>query len=420
MRIALGRSPDIELVRRMQADDLDAFEAFFARYRTAIYRTAYGLTRRSPGCRGDPPGHVPARLAAPADAAPRRLARCRGSIASRSTCATRAWVGAACRPSRSARATPRSAIAPSSRPSAPSARSCAGSSASGVAALPPKHQSVVVLYYLHGLSLQETAELLDVRLGTVKSRLHYALRSLRVELERDRRFGGAYGPRSPGRGGGGGADERADAACARHRDALLDFVDRRETGPGTDAALDHLDRCRGCEWDLEATALAVAALRRLHREARVVEPPADAWERLRARVERPRAAVWRWRTTLAGLAVGAGLVATIIAPASVWEKRSAYLQEPGAEVAVFDAQRLAEHRAETLVLDQQRQLRNDPVPVAASEAARPRPAPPTPGGPGPMGSASACGRPPALRRRGAHDERRDPAAEEVTASQPRG
>ena len=28
----------------MQADQLDAFEAFFARYRTPIYRTAYGLT----------------------------------------------------------------------------------------------------------------------------------------------------------------------------------------------------------------------------------------------------------------------------------------------------------------------------------------------------------------------------------------
>src|SRR5687767_14925697 len=28
----------------MQADDLDAFEAFFLRHRTLIYRTAYGLT----------------------------------------------------------------------------------------------------------------------------------------------------------------------------------------------------------------------------------------------------------------------------------------------------------------------------------------------------------------------------------------
>jgi DNA-directed RNA polymerase specialized sigma24 family protein len=53
---------------------------------------------------------------------------------------------------------------------------------------------VVILYYLHGLSLQETADLLDVRLGTVKSRLHYALRSLRTRLEDDRRFGGAYEP----------------------------------------------------------------------------------------------------------------------------------------------------------------------------------------------------------------------------------
>ena len=50
----------------------------------------------------------------------------------------------------------------------------------GVAGLPEKHRSVVILYYLHGLSLQETAALLDVRLGTVKSRLHYALRSLRA------------------------------------------------------------------------------------------------------------------------------------------------------------------------------------------------------------------------------------------------
>src|SRR5215216_3809206 len=35
---------DAELLRRVQADELDAFEEFFARYRTPIYRTAYGLT----------------------------------------------------------------------------------------------------------------------------------------------------------------------------------------------------------------------------------------------------------------------------------------------------------------------------------------------------------------------------------------
>jgi DNA-directed RNA polymerase specialized sigma24 family protein len=53
---------------------------------------------------------------------------------------------------------------------------------------------VVVLYYLHRLSLQETAEALDIQIGTVKSRLHHALRSLRTLLEDDRRFGGAYLP----------------------------------------------------------------------------------------------------------------------------------------------------------------------------------------------------------------------------------
>jgi RNA polymerase sigma-70 factor (ECF subfamily) len=62
----------------------------------------------------------------------------------------------------------------------------------GIAALPEKHRSVVVLYYLQRLSLQETSEVLGIQLGTVKSRLHYALRGLRAHLEGDRRFGGAY------------------------------------------------------------------------------------------------------------------------------------------------------------------------------------------------------------------------------------
>jgi RNA polymerase sigma-70 factor (ECF subfamily) len=52
----------------------------------------------------------------------------------------------------------------------------------GIEALPPKHRSVVALYYLDGLSLQETAEALGIALGTVKSRLHYALDTLRREL----------------------------------------------------------------------------------------------------------------------------------------------------------------------------------------------------------------------------------------------
>ena len=39
-----ARLPDAELLRRIQADDLDAFGLLFERYQVLIHRTAYGLT----------------------------------------------------------------------------------------------------------------------------------------------------------------------------------------------------------------------------------------------------------------------------------------------------------------------------------------------------------------------------------------
>ena len=48
--------------------------------------------------------------------------------------------------------------------------------------LGPKHKIVVVLHYLSDLNLAEIAEIVDCPVGTVKSRLHYALRTLRVHL----------------------------------------------------------------------------------------------------------------------------------------------------------------------------------------------------------------------------------------------
>lgn len=48
--------------------------------------------------------------------------------------------------------------------------------------LGPKHKVVVVLHYLHGLNLAEIAEIVEVPVGTVKSRLHYGLRKLRMQL----------------------------------------------------------------------------------------------------------------------------------------------------------------------------------------------------------------------------------------------
>jgi hypothetical protein len=72
--------------------------------------------------------------------------------------------------------------------------------------------------------------------------------------------------------------------CARYRPVLIDFVDRGELGPATGAALQHLDRCGRCGEAIESTMLTITALRRLGDEARLVQPEADAWPRLRTRL----------------------------------------------------------------------------------------------------------------------------------------
>lgn len=51
-----------------------------------------------------------------------------------------------------------------------------------VQALPLAHRMVVVMYYVNDLSLEEIAEVLDVPLGTVKSRLYYGRQALKVRL----------------------------------------------------------------------------------------------------------------------------------------------------------------------------------------------------------------------------------------------
>ena len=57
----------------------------------------------------------------------------------------------------------------------------------GIDSLPPKQQTAVILYYLHGYSLAESAEIADCNVGTMKSRLHYALKALRTRLPEERR-----------------------------------------------------------------------------------------------------------------------------------------------------------------------------------------------------------------------------------------
>ena len=107
--------------------------------------------------------------------------------------------------------------------------------------------------------------------------------------------------------------------CATYRSALHDFVDHRagyDPGAGREfrAALDHLERCPDCERELAATALVIAALRRLADDVRTAEPSPDSWQQLVTRLDRrrPRRAILT--SPLAGLALSAGFVVAIIAP----------------------------------------------------------------------------------------------------------
>ena len=52
-----------------------------------------------------------------------------------------------------------------------------------IATLPLSHRGVVVLYYIDDLSIQEIAEILNIPVGTVKSRLHYSRQALRKSLD---------------------------------------------------------------------------------------------------------------------------------------------------------------------------------------------------------------------------------------------
>jgi RNA polymerase sigma factor (sigma-70 family) len=54
---------------------------------------------------------------------------------------------------------------------------------SAIAKLPTRQRAILALHYVHGFSLDESAEVLGVRPGTVRSHLSRALRKLREELE---------------------------------------------------------------------------------------------------------------------------------------------------------------------------------------------------------------------------------------------
>ena len=171
----------------MQSGDLDAFEEFFNRYKRPVYTTALAITR-------DPflaeeilqdcfvkAYRVRQRLRRDVSPLPwlqrvttnlcySRIARRRAIMEPLTALITNLVADLRARPDQVAES--REIIEVLQR---------------GIDSLPPKQQTAVILYYLHGYSLAEAAEIAECNVGTMKSRLHYALKALRVRLPEERR-----------------------------------------------------------------------------------------------------------------------------------------------------------------------------------------------------------------------------------------
>lgn len=184
---------DADLIRRMaELDDVDAFAALFERHRVSVYRAALALT-------GDPCASEEVVLDTFGRAYIHRR-RLRTDVSplpwlhkvALNLCYSRLG-------RRRLRSEPVTDLLADRM-----ADSTAGPAVNaewaelrvivreGIAGLSDKHRAVVVLYYLEGRTLQETADALGLPLGTVKSRVHHALRDLRTRLSADQRFGGAW------------------------------------------------------------------------------------------------------------------------------------------------------------------------------------------------------------------------------------
>jgi len=174
---------DMLLVQRVHAGDMAAFEALFHKYKAVIYRTALAITR-DPGLaeevlqdcfyktyvniqriHGDTPlspwlHRVAVNLSCNA------LKRRRFWLEPLETLAERLFSD------------------PHHSPEHVVERSeLQGVIRDLINNLPLKHRVVVVLHYLQDFSLPEIAYILNCPVGTVKSRLHYARKVLKIELE---------------------------------------------------------------------------------------------------------------------------------------------------------------------------------------------------------------------------------------------
>ena len=126
----------------------------------------------------------------------------------------------------------------------------------GIMAVPLQYRLVLVLHDMEDLSAKEVAQIMDLRAGTVRVRLHRARLCLRRELARLSKGGrkvtftfhaSAEGPKPP--------------ACRRMFAALSDFIDGVIDNSVRDEMDRHLHECESCQVLLTSFKSAVAQCR---------------------------------------------------------------------------------------------------------------------------------------------------------------
>lgn len=175
---------DLDLVRRLNRGDADAFDAIYERYRVWVYRLAHRLTRHDPDAldvlqetfayvvRKFPGFELRARFTTFLYPVVRHLSLT--AIEKR-----RRW--------NPGRAEPNSAGA-AEEPELPLAADERQVLRRAIDRLPEKQREVLLLRFLDGQDVAMVAETLEIPAGTVKSRVHHALAQLRRDPDLRRLF----------------------------------------------------------------------------------------------------------------------------------------------------------------------------------------------------------------------------------------
>ena len=192
-RAGLRRSSDLEsdeqLMERVQGGEVEAFDALFERYRRRLFGFLFRRCDDVSGAedlfqetwlrvirarkRFDPQRRFSTWLFQIANNLCRDRARRLAADARKSEAL---WERARGRAARSASTATRSPEL---------ARALPAELRRNLAALPDRLQEVLVLRYYHDRSEHEIAEIVGIPRGTVKSRLHAAVKTLRAGIQRD-------------------------------------------------------------------------------------------------------------------------------------------------------------------------------------------------------------------------------------------